>query len=124
MSPQTALAGLSLIASVNHATDSLGLYRAELARILCLKCGDVSDSIHLESLLSDNIELQKKAERFVVFHELLENSFPGDSVAMLHWFRKENTSLGTTPFLAIVDDGRLEDVIIELLSYKAASIKD
>ena len=118
MSPQAAHTDLPLIASVNHATDSLGLYRAELARILCLKCGDVSDSIHLKTLLSDNIELQKKAERFVAFHELLENRFPGDSVAMLHWFRKENTNLCTTPFLAIVDDGRLEDVIIELLSIK------
>ncbi len=124
MSAQTVHTDLPLIASVNRATDSLGLYRAELARILCLKCGDVSDSIHLESLLSDNIDIQKKAERFVAFHELLENSFPGDSVAMLHWFRKENTNLSTTPFLAIVDDGRLEDVMIELLSYKAASINN
>ena len=105
---------LELIASVNHATDSLGLYRAELARILCLKCGDVSDSIHLKALLGDKIELRKKAERFIVFYQLLESRFPGDSVAMLHWFRRENAGLGTTPFLAIVDDGRLEDVIIEL----------
>jgi hypothetical protein len=105
---------LTLIASVNHATDSLGLYRAELARILCLKCGDVSDSVHLEALLGGNIEIQKKAERFVVFHELLENNFQGDTVAMLNWFRRDNTSLGTSPFLAMVDEGRLEDVIIEL----------
>ena len=105
---------LSLIASVNRATDELGLYRAELARILCLKCGDVSDSAHLESLLSDNSELRHKAERFVVFHELLENGFSGDSVAMLNWYRRDNAALDTTPFLAMVDDGRLEDVIIEL----------
>lgn len=80
---------LSLIASANRATDGLGLYRAELARILGLKCADVSDSIHLEFLLGDNIGIRKKAERFVAFHELLENNFSGDSVAMLHWFRKE-----------------------------------
>ena len=77
MNPQTTHTGLPLIASVNHATDSLGLYRAELARILCLKCGDVSDSIHLESLLSDNIDIQKKAERFVVFHELWDGHGAG-----------------------------------------------
>ena len=123
MSLQIAQTDLALIASVNRATDSLGLYRAELARILCLKCADVSDSFRLKSLLADNIVIQKKAERFVVFHELLENSFAGDSVAILHWFRRENTNLGTSPFLAIVDDGRLEDVIIELLLDKPASIK-
>jgi hypothetical protein len=109
---------LSLIASINYATDNLGLYRAELARILCLKCGDVSDSIHLESLLCKNREVQIRAERFVLFHQLLSNCFEDNSVAMLHWFRKENNLLGTSPFLAVVDDGRLEDVIIELSSYK------
>lgn len=108
----------SLIASVNHATDSLGLYRAELARILCLKCVDVSDSIHLESLLMDNTDVQKTAEQFVMFYQLLELRFLDDSVAMLHWFRKENMNLGTSPFLAMVDDARLEDVIIWLSSNK------
>jgi hypothetical protein len=117
-SSQQVSSHLSLIAAVNHATDSLDLYRAELARILCLKCGDVSNSIHLESLLSKNVDTRKKAERFVVFYQLLSNLFEDDSVAMLHWFRKENNHLGTSPFLAMVDDGRLEDVIIELSSSK------
>ena len=107
---------LRLIASVNHVTDSLGLYRAELARILCLKCGDVSDPVHLETLLSDNADVKKRAERFIHFYQLLDNRFSGDPVAILHWFRKDNKALGTTPFLAMVDDDRLEDVIIELSS--------
>lgn len=106
----------SLIASVNYVTDSLGLYRAELARILHLNCGDVSDSAHLEFLMRENIDVKRCAERFVMFYHLLEKHFNGDSVAMLHWFRKQNKQLATSPFLAMVDDARLEDVIIELFS--------
>ncbi|WP_455208363.1 hypothetical protein [Kaarinaea lacus] len=105
---------LSLVAAVNHATDSLGLYRAELARILCLLCRDVSESANLDLLLDDNKRVQKKAERFVYFYELLEERFRNDSAGMVHWFRKYNATLGTTPFHAMVDDDRLEDVIAEL----------
>lgn len=105
---------LSLIGAINLATDNLGLYRAELARILCLNCGDVSDSIFLESLLIENDDIQRTAKRFVKFYALLEQHFNGDSVAMLHWFRRHNHKLRTSPFLAMVDEARLEDVIIVL----------
>jgi hypothetical protein len=30
---------------------------------------------------------------------------------MVHWLRKENSKLGTTPFLAMVDHGQLSDVV-------------
>jgi hypothetical protein len=33
---------------------------------------------------------------------------------MMHWFRRQHAVLGTTPLLAIVDDGRLDDVIAQL----------
>ena len=105
---------LPLIAALNYAADGLGLYRAELARILCLLCRDVSESANLDLLLNDNKRVQKKAERFVFFYELLEARFRNDSAGMVHWFRKYNATLGTTPFHAMVDDNRLEDVIAEL----------
>ena len=81
---------LSLLAELNHAADSLGLYRAELARILGLKCGEVPDAKTFQSLLRN------------------------DDVAMMHWFRRQHAVLGMTPLLAIVDDGRLDDVIAQL----------
>ena len=114
---QSAGLDLSLIAALNHAADSLGLYRAELARILRLLCPDVSDPEHLEKLLSDNKEVREQAERFVYFHALLEAQFPDNSTGMVHWFRKKNVRLSTTPFHAMVDHGRLEDVIAELAEH-------
>ncbi|MCK4707738.1 MAG: hypothetical protein KAU21_03900 [Gammaproteobacteria bacterium] len=97
-----------LIASVNHAVDSLALLRAELARILMLKCEDVSDSRQLEKLLTGRNDIKLSAERFVYFYGLLENKFDQDNVKMINWFRIDNKELKTSPFYAIVDHGRLD----------------
>lgn len=105
---------LSLLGGLSHAGDSLGLYRAELARILGLKCGEVSDAKTLQSLLQHDREVCRRAERFVCFYRLLEQKCAHDSVAMVHWFRRQHAALGTTPFLAIVDQTRLDDVIEQL----------
>ena len=102
---------LSLIAEINHACDSLGLYRAELARILGLMCQDVSDSHVLEAILHDNKNAHHYAQRFIVFYNTLEKHYDGDSVTIINWFRKHNAQLETTPFLAMVDEHRIEDVI-------------
>jgi len=102
---------LSLTAELNHAADSLGLYRAELARILGLMCGDVSGAGMLQTLSRADSEPRRRAERFVCIYRLLEQAFAHDDVAMVHWMRRSHASLGTTPLLAIVDDGRMDDVI-------------
>ncbi|WP_455222725.1 hypothetical protein [Kaarinaea lacus] len=77
-------------------------------------CGDVSDSSQLETRFADDEKVRRKAERFVYFYELLESQFTDDSVGMVHWFRKDNSRLGTTPFPAMVDGSRLEEVIVLL----------
>jgi hypothetical protein len=102
---------LSLIAAVNHAADTLGLYRAELARILGLNCADVSDSKNLELLFTTNSSLRSRAELFICFFQLLELLYADDPVSMVHWFRRENSKLGMTPILAMVDHGQLSKVV-------------
>ena len=102
---------LTLPGELSHASDSLGLYRAELARILGLKCAEVSDANMLRKLLIQDHEVRRRAERFVGFYRLLEQTFGYDDVARVHWFHRQHDALGTTPLLAIVDDGRVDDVI-------------
>ncbi len=102
---------LTLIAEINRACDQLGLLRAELARILGLMCHDVSDSRELEKLLLDTNACQKRARRFIHLYSLLEQHFNQDSVAIINWFRKHHTALNTSPFLALVDEDRIEDII-------------
>jgi hypothetical protein len=107
---------LPLLAELNHAADSLGLYRAELARILGRNCAEVSDVKTLQTLLRDDGDVRRQSENFVCFYRLLEQSLAHDSVAMVHWFRKQHAALGTTPFLAVVDEARLDEVIAQLQS--------
>jgi hypothetical protein len=108
---------LSLIASINHATDTLGLYRAELARILELNCADVSDSHKLELLIKSSLAVRSRAELFVRLFYLLETVFPDDMALIINWLHKDNNELGTTPLLAMVDQGRLSDVVDALQEY-------
>ena len=103
--------GLSLIASVYHASDSLGLYRAELARILGLMCDDVSSPARLESLLKSGADCRLRAEHFLLFYDSLGHQHAGNAVAMQNWFRRHSRVLGTTPLLALVDENRLEETI-------------
>lgn len=113
---------LKPIAALNHACDSLNLYRAELARILGLHCDEVSDSKQLLQLIHTNTDLAHKTQRFLLFFQKLEarfgqeNGTAADSVEMVHWFRRHHPFLNTTPLLAMVDEGRLEDVILALES--------
>ena len=80
---------LPLIAEVNHAVDTLGMYRVELARILCLKCCDVSDSMQLELLLEENPQVSCRAKRFTHLYALLDKQFCGDTAAMGRWIPRE-----------------------------------
>lgn len=102
---------LPLIAEINRTVEMLGMYRPELARILHLKCFDVSNPTMLEILLLDDAELESRARRFVKLYALLERQFSGDAAAMANWVRRENVLLETTPLLAMVDQDRTEDVI-------------
>jgi hypothetical protein len=72
----------SLIAAVNHATDTLGLYRAELARILGLKCAEISDSRTLELILTSNTAIRNRAKLFIRFFMLLQTALSIDKKAL------------------------------------------
>ncbi len=101
----------NLIADVNYAVDSLLLYRAELGRILGLKCDEVSDSARLNLLFNTDETVRQQAQRFVFFSQLLERKCVADGVNMHNWFRTDHKQLKTSPFYAIIDEGRLEQVI-------------
>jgi hypothetical protein len=93
---------LPLIAAVNHAADGLGLL-----------CDDVSDCRQLAALLETDPGCWQRAKRFVYCYELLEAHHAAET-DRVHWLRRPHAGLGTTPFLAMVDDVRLEDVIAAL----------
>ena len=109
---QNKLAGPRQITqSVLQICDMLGMYQAELARILHLQCGDIGQLANAKAVLEQDSESWQQAGLFLEFYQLLYQYFEGDGVAMRNWLRKENKELGGSPLLIMVDDLNIEKVI-------------
>ena len=100
-----------LTQSVLQVIDLLDMYQAELARVLCLQCGDIGELASAQRCLVTDTEAWEQAQLFVRFYRLLYNNMSSDGVAMRHWLRVENAALGGVPHLMIVDENRLADVV-------------
>ena len=100
-----------LTQSVLQVIDLLDMYQAELARVLCLQCGDIGELASAQRCLVTDTEAWEQAQLFVRFYRLLYDRMSSDGVAMRHWLRVENAALGGVPHLMIVDENRLADVV-------------
>ena len=100
-----------LTQSVLQVIALLDMYQAELARVLCLKCGDIGELAAAQRYLVTGTETWDQALLLVRFYRLLYARMSGDGVAMRHWLRVENAALGGVPHLMIVDENRLADVV-------------
>jgi hypothetical protein len=93
--------------SVMQVTEMLGMYNAELARILGQQCGDIGKLSSGQRCLKQQTRAWEQAVLFVRTYNLLFDYFEGDGVAMYHWMRASNHRLHGTPHFLIVDDGKL-----------------
>jgi hypothetical protein len=100
-----------LTQTVLQITEMLGMYQAELARILHVQCGDIGKLSSGKAILEEGSESWQQAELFLQLYQLLYTHFEGDGVSMCNWLRKENTELGGVPLLLLVDELRINDVI-------------
>ncbi len=96
--------------SVIQVTEMLGMYNAELARILGQQCDDIGQLACGAQCIQENSTAWQQAVLFIECFHLLFDLFEGDSVAMYHWMRADNKSLKGTPHFMIVDDGKLQTV--------------
>ncbi|MBE9568678.1 MAG: DUF2384 domain-containing protein [Proteobacteria bacterium] len=93
--------------SVIQVTELLGMYQAELARILGLKCGDIGELASGRNTIKKDSHAWQQAALFIDAYNLLFDYFSGDAVAIYHWMRAPNQHLQGTPHWLIVDDGKL-----------------
>ncbi len=107
--------------SVIQVIELLGMYDAELARILGLQCGDIGELTCGKRCIKRDSDAWYKAALFIETYQLLFDYFDGDGVAMYHWMRADNKHLHGTPHFLIVDDGRLQ--IIRDYLYQANRTK-
>lgn len=94
--------------SLIQVTELLGMYHAELARILGQQCGDIGELASGKHCLDRNSEAGQRGVLFINTYNLLFECFDGDGIAMYHWMRAHNKQLNGTPHFLIVDDGKLE----------------
>lgn len=97
--------------SVVQAGELLGLYRAEVARLLGFHCEDISALYEGRLLLLPGSAAWEQGVLFVRLYQALYDRTAGDGPRMVHWLRAENPALGSSPFLLMVDEGRLDRVV-------------
>jgi hypothetical protein len=100
-----------LTQAVLQIVDMLGLYQAELARVLRLKCGDIGCLASAQQCLEPATPAWEQAQLLVRCYRALYVVHNGEGVAMRHWLRIPEDTLGGVPHLLIVDHGRLADVV-------------
>ena len=97
--------------AVLQITWMLGLYQAELARVLGIKCGDIGRLASGRENLQPDTDAWLQAGQFVYFYQLLYRRMAGDGVAMRHWLRIEDRQLAGVPHRLMIDEGRLPEVV-------------
>ncbi len=96
--------------SVIQVIELLGMYNAELARILGQQCGDIGELTSGQRCIKRGSNAWHQAALFIETYHLLFDYFDADSVAMYHWMRAHNKHLKGTPHLLIVDDSKLQSI--------------
>lgn len=101
----------TLTRSVIQITELLGLYRAETARVLNVRCEDIGALFDGTRTLLPGTKEWKQAGLFLDFYNLLFRKYSGDETSMCHWLRAQNALLGTTPLLKMVDEDAIDKVV-------------
>ena len=96
--------------SVVQVIELLGMYHAELARILGQQCGDIGELASGRNCIQKDSEAWHSAVLFIEMYQLLYDYFSGDGVAMYHWMRAHNKHLNGTPHFLLVDDAQLATI--------------
>jgi len=89
----------------------LGLYHAELARILKLQCADIGELANSQKLLEIDSIAWQQAEKFILIFESLYLKFHGNEALMCNWLRKQNSILNGIPLYLMVDEGLIDNCL-------------
>ena len=103
-----------LTPAVLQIAEMLGMYHAELARVLKLHCADIGRLAAAQELIKQDTVAWKQAMLFVRFYQALYRMKAGNEIAIYNWMRVENKQLEGVPLLLMVDKNRLEDVLTHI----------
>ena len=100
-----------LTQAVLQITQMLGVYHAELARILHVQCSDIGELSNAEKVISKKSIAWVQAEKFLQLYERLYHLHNGDEPLINNWLRKKNKNLNAVPLYLMVDELRIDDVL-------------
>ena len=101
----------ALTQAVLQITQMLGIYHAELARILHLQCADIGELSNANNVIYKNSVSWAEAEKYIELYEYLYLSHKGNEALINNWLRKENKKLQAVPLYLMVDELRIDDVL-------------
>jgi len=103
-----------LTQAVLQITQMLGIYHAELARILHFQCADVGELSEAHKSLEKNSVAWLQAEKYIELYEQLYCLHNGNEALINNWLRKKHQLLQAVPLYAMVDELRIDDVLATL----------
>ncbi len=101
----------ALTQAVLQITQMLGIYHAELARILRVQCADIGQLANAESVIKKNTQAWIQAEKYIILYGALYDFLNGNEALMNNWLRKNNQALNAVPLYVMVDELRIDDVL-------------
>ena len=101
----------ALTQAVLQITQMLGIYHAELARILHFKCADIGAISNGKKLILKSSVAWVQAEKYVLLYQRLYVFFEGSEILINNWLRKHNKKLNAIPLYVMVDELRIDDVV-------------
>ena len=100
----------SLTQAILQISQMLGIYNAELASLLGLRCSDIADFSASKKTLRINTLVWKRGELLVSLFECLYAHCQGAEACMHNWLRREHAGLQATPLYLMVDEKKIESV--------------
>lgn len=97
--------GGAMTRAVIQVADMLGLYRAEVARLLGLRCEAIGAIFEHRQPIDPDGPCWQRAQALLAFYQRLRQHFHADPVAMYHWLRAPHPQLGHSPLRQMVDEG-------------------
>ncbi|NOX07996.1 MAG: hypothetical protein GXP22_00655 [Gammaproteobacteria bacterium] len=104
---------------VLHIADMFAMYRAELARILHIRCEDITALEDGSLDLSSESETGQQAEYWVALFDCIYQQSGGDEVRMCHWLRATHSDLNMSPLLYMVDNDGLAALLTAVRQKKS-----
>jgi len=100
-----------LTQAVLQITQMLGIYNAELARILHLRCADIGALLDAHKNISEDTEAWARAIKYIEMYEALYYLYEGNEIKINNWLRKKHKGLQAIPLYLMVDEQKINQVI-------------